>query len=293
MNYPEAISKRQDCKPSTKDADGKVICPSIPVGDGTFLALENISDVIRKAPNYSVRVCPEDDHHIGFLSINQGALNPLIMVVMQDWGPLGDYYFQYEKDGRFNGHTRFPYSSTYKTLQELLQKVFAEPELDIMEPDKKKRFFFTNLVLCLRCIEGKDHNWIKIRSCASGNFSSSWSNTCAKKHFNNLVEAVRPKMIIIMGDPSFKAIIKSFDPKKWDDIKNKSFSEIIDSEDDFFLSLDGTKVPLFPIWHTSNQGKANRTRHLKKEGSKDDWKRIQEHLSSLTGESSYLNLNVK
>jgi uracil-DNA glycosylase family 4 len=122
--------------------------------------------------------------------------------------------------------------------------------------EKDGGLFFTNVVHCLRTDDKMQ-----------GNICQRIANDCARKFTKELIDIIRPKVVIALGQVASVAIASCYNlvdsmPKEWKDVVAKG---------PFMLFDD---VRMFPVYHCGAAGRISREMELQKK----DWKKIKDYL---------------
>jgi len=184
-----------------------------------------------------------DSSEIGPWTLWQGNLNAKIMIVGQDWGDKA--YFK-----KWKGADQPSGNPTDSNLQQLLRQLLIE----IKNPGElqEHKIFMTNLILCL-----KDGG-------LQAPIQDEWLTNCCKKFFRNLVELIRPRVVLALGKRVSEAILDVYGIpycKTW------TLTQLMQSGP--FNLFDTTY--LFPVYHCGASG-VNRNRSF--EDQKADWKKV-------------------
>lgn len=130
-----------------------------------------------------------DCDEIGAWSTWQGNLDAPIMVVGQDWGD--EAWFVREA-----GYTTST-SVTNKTLIKLLDSIGFEIPLARDSTDRGA-LFFTNAILCLK------------QGGAQGRVQPQWFENCGSRFLRPLIELVRPRVVVGLGERAYAAIVSAY-----------------------------------------------------------------------------------
>ncbi len=185
-----------------------------------------------------------DSNHIGPWSRWQGNLDADLMVVGQDWGD--DRYFS--KNQGFDD----PGTPTNKTLVKLLASVgkrIASPS----EMGSKGKVFLTNGILCLK------------KGGLQARLRKEWFDQCGSRFLKPLIDIVKPKVLVALGEEAFRAILRSYD---WPDRPSEIHRDDVERRDG--IVLPGNML-LFAVYHCG-AGVLNRNRDF--EEQEEDWARI-------------------
>lgn len=139
---------------------------------------------------------------IGAWSLWQGSLEAKILVVGQDWGDIASF----ERDRGQNGF--------YKDVTNTnLVRLFKSIGIDVEEPGaniQNPLLFFTNAVLCLK------------ENGMSTKISQKCYNNCADKFLKEIIEMIRPRIIITLGQKAYECTARVYDvaPKPYRPLLN-------------------------------------------------------------------------
>lgn len=187
----------------------------------------------------------------------QNSLSAKILLVGMDWGTVKHFRENRGKD---------PRDPTNVNIPELFKIIGHEISVPDGETYGKKDpdLFFTNVVLCLR-----ESNKMQ------GNMCQIIANTCARKFTKRLIEMIRPKVVIALGETVSKAIVACYKddghsvklPGKWREaVEDEKYRR------GFKLNND---TVMFPVYHCGAQG-TKRNRPIPKQ--EEDWGKIGEYL---------------
>ncbi len=201
-----------------------------------------------------------DSFEIGPWTLWQGNLNAKIMIVGQDWG--GKTYF-----AKWKGADQPSGNPTNANLQKLLRQL----DIDIKGPREPQdhKIFMTNLILCL-----KDGG-------LQAPIQNEWLHNCGEEFFRNLVEIIRPRVVLALGKRVSEAILNLYGiPHR----KTLTLTQLMQSGP--FSLFDTTY--LFPVYHCGAGG-VNRNRSF--EDQNTDWKKvaswvIKNSAQAMTGDNS-------
>ena len=184
-----------------------------------------------------------DSSEIGPWSLWQGDLNAKIMIVGQDWGDKA-YFTKWKGADQPSGNP------TNSNLQKLLHQL----HIDIKGPreTQEHKIFLTNLILCL-----KDGG-------LQAPIQDEWLTNCCEEFFRNLVELIRPRVVLALGKRVSEAILNLYEiPHR----KTWTLNQLMQSGP--FNLFDTTY--LFPVYHCGASG-VNRNRSF--EDQNTDWKKV-------------------
>lgn len=183
-----------------------------------------------------------NSQHIGPWSLWQGNLNTQVMIVGQDWGDT-EYFAKWQ--GRDQPHG----NPTNENLRRLLKTIgisIGGPQ----EP-QEQLVFLTNLILCLK------------QGGLQAPVEDEWFTNCAKRFFVPLVDIIKPRAILALGQKTSEAILRAYGVPF---PRSACFSNMLDRSP---YPLAGTV--LFPLYHCGKQG-VNRNRSSAEQDS--DWQRV-------------------
>lgn len=188
-----------------------------------------------------------DSNQIGPWSLWQGNLNAKILVVGQDWGDI-KYFKKWSGKDQPHGNT------TNENLEKLLQSI----GIDIGKPHEgmSSEVFLTNIILCM-----KDGGLQK-------KIQDQWLTNCSKNFLSQLIDIIKPDIIISLGSDVTKSILDTFNVECK---KSLTLSQIMGSSP-FTLNSDSV---LFPVYHCGDRGvNCNR----KFEQQLNDWNKIGKYI---------------
>ncbi|MDD3368770.1 MAG: uracil-DNA glycosylase family protein [Lachnospiraceae bacterium] len=238
----------------------------------------------------------------------QGSLDAEIMVIGQDFGIFPQKqdkltekqkrnkryysYKQYIQGKAWRQDVDLSKTKNYwgATDANLISLFWEGLEIDITKPQEK--LFFTNMACCYR------QNMIS----GSSNFRQEWLSLCANKYMGELIEIIRPKLIIALGEnvwnafgciESARLICKDMISKN-EIVKVSGFQESI--QHTYQLNFEtGFQVRVFPVYHPGAYSTVNRPMYRadvttgneadkgkkKREGCQiEDWKKIKDYYES-------------
>lgn len=186
-----------------------------------------------------------DTAEIGHWSKWQNSLSARIVLVGQDWGGT-DYFFKYQgKD--------FDENPTNVNLM----KLFEVLGFDIgtaTSPIKHADLFFTNSILCIK------HGTMAAKT------MQQWYSNCGSLFLKPLVDIIKPKAIIALGEKAYESVHKLFLPEKTITPLKSAVGRQITLTD---------SLSLFPVYHCGTRGiNINRRFPLQQQ----DWTRIGQAL---------------
>lgn len=187
-----------------------------------------------------------DCGEIGAWSAWQGNLDAPLLVVGQDWGDVAWFV-------RESGQSTST-SVTNTTLIRLLHTVGFDIPL-ARDSTGRGSLFFTNAILCLK------------NGGAQGRVQREWFQNCGTRFLRPLVELVRPKVVVGLGERAYGAVLDSYGLEPGD------FRAAVDSPDPVELS---TGVVAFAVYHC---GARIQNTHRKLETQLRDWDRIARFLA--------------
>jgi DNA polymerase len=187
-----------------------------------------------------------DCDEIGAWSAWQGNLDAPILVVGQDWGDVGWFV-------RESGKSTST-SVTNKTLIELLHSVGFDIPL-ARNSSGRGALFFTNAILCLK------------PGGAQGRVQHEWFQNCGGRFLRPLIELVRPKVVVGLGERAYATVLSSYG------LKPGPFSGAVEAREPVQLSGD---IAAFAVYHC---GARIQNTHRKLESQLRDWKRIAAFLA--------------
>ena len=131
-----------------------------------------------------------DSNHIGPWSQWQGNLDAEIVVVGQDWGDTDYFIKNHGVDAKDN--------STNNMLRDLLFSIGIDISLP-HERQESSRVFLTNAILCLKTTGGMQ-----------GKVESDWFSNCGGEFLRPLIEIVKPKVVICLGERAWRSVVTAF-----------------------------------------------------------------------------------
>lgn len=213
--------------------------------------------------------CKDCTQEINLWSYWQGSLDAKIILVGQDWGcpydktslPTmtqiqkannGDIYdYLSENPSRTDHHLITLFSTA-------LNKKITLPCNDL---------FFTNFVLGYR-----PHG-------TSGNYQKEWAEHDSA-FFKELVEIIKPKVILCLGKATFRAVLTSLAPDQ--KLRIGGYNKYIESSRNpvIVATPSGTNIAVFALAHCGVMGTLNRNgkKNLGLDQQIADWKRISLYL---------------
>ncbi len=201
-----------------------------------------------------------DDHgldtdmpYVNLWNLWQGNLDADIMVIGQDFG-------QKEDDDSFVTAWR---SGTYKNPTDCGLRHLFKTALHIDIDHKDTPLFFTNAANCYR------------KQRTSGGMHGGWLPVCVNKFMARLIRIIRPKIIIVLGQAAFEAMLCVDEmPLRCLDSASSVGDALADiMQHQYELCAEEFKVRVFPVYHPAASSKRNRTI----EQQENDWMRIAEY----------------
>ncbi len=192
-----------------------------------------------------------DSNHIGPWTRWQGNLDADLMIVGQDWGD----------ENYFSNNEGFdsPQNPTNQTLVKLLESV-GKRIGPLSEMGSDGEVFLTNAILCLK----KGGMQARVRK--------EWFDERSSRFLIPLINLVKPKVLVALGQEAFKAILSS---QGWPDKPSKIHRHDVERREG--IVLPGNTL-LFPVYHCA---KRVQSRHRNLEEQLKDWKRIVQALKSV------------
>jgi DNA polymerase len=194
---------------------------------------------------------PQSMPYVNLWNLWHGNLNADIMVIGQDFGQREDVEdcLSQWKSGEYK-------SQTDKALCRLFQKAF---NIDVNQENEP--LFFTNMANCYR------------KQKTTGSLHSGWLPICANKYMARLIEIIRPRIIIVLGQAAFEAMfclenmpIQCIgDP---DVVAKETLSDMMRHQ--YQLVLDDLSIKVFPVYHPGPYSRSNRSEDMQLR----DWKSI-------------------
>jgi uracil-DNA glycosylase len=214
------------------------------------------------------RICPnvtnqssidggEYDKHdsIGAWSLWHGDLDAEVFLVGQDWGSVANYK---KTQGYPTSSLSIGMSKTNRNLISLISILgYTVCEFDGVTK-KNCKLFFTNGLLCLNS-EDKENTKIHQPS----------MNRCIACYLKELIDIIKPKVVISLAVPTYKAIKKLYGITAPDSLK-----ALLDSNLPCYIG----KIRYYPVIHCGGLGLANRSFDLQRR----DWGGIRDYLKGLS-----------
>jgi DNA polymerase len=194
-----------------------------------------------------------DSDEIGPWTLWQGNLDAEILIVGQDWGDKA-YFTKWKGADQPSGNP------TNENIIKLLQQFSIDINCPSETQDQK--IFLTNLILCL-----KDGG-------LQAPIQDEWLTNCAEKHFRQLLELIRPRVVLALGKKVSETILQLYGVpyrKAW------TLSQLMQKSP---FNLFGPTY-LFPVYHCGASG-VNRNRSLVNQIA--DWQRAAEWCGASGGE---------
>ena len=192
-----------------------------------------------------------DSNEIGPWTKWQGSLNADLMVVGQDWGDVA-YFISHQGSDQPTGNP------TNENLRELLSSIGFSAGTP-GNPTSNAKLFFTNLVLCLK--QGGLQAAVK----------QSWFENCGHQFFEPLLQLIKPKAVIALGNHPATAIPRLAGLAAEAKLP---LSKKVEASPFHLTSSDSA---LFPVFHCGAWG-VNRNRKL--ELQLQDWQKIKQWLTA-------------
>lgn len=197
-----------------------------------------------------------DSSEIGPWTLWQGNLNAKIMIVGQDWGDK-KYFTKWKGADQPSGNP------TNSNLQKLLHQI----GIDIKSPreQQEQAIFLTNLIICLK--EGG----------LQAPIEDEWLNNCCNMFFRDLVELIRPRIVLALGKRVAETILNLYEipyRKTW------TLNQLMQNGP--FNLFDSTF--LFPIYHCGASG-VNRNRSFEDQNA--DWKNVANWVLKNDGQHTF------
>ena len=193
-----------------------------------------------------------DTDQIGPWSDWQGNLDADILIVGQDWGDIATFQEFSGKNEPSPGVYKFKADANLVEFLELAGMDIGHP----LKPNKAAPLFLTNAVLCLK---PKMDTPVK----------SQWRRNCGPLFLRPLIEIIRPKLVIALGEDAYKTIKKAYNRPRY------SFSKAVKQGQQKPIDMDG--FSLVPVFHPSPKGMI---RHKPPE-HEQIWRRIGEYITAL------------
>jgi len=181
-----------------------------------------------------------DSCEIGPWSRWQGNLESPIMLVAQDWGHVGNFEKQKGVDNN---------SETNKMLKNLLEIAGVAVSLPL-DNNGAKSLFCTNAILCLK--KGGDQAPV----------DSNWYRNCGPRFLKPLIEVVKPRVVICMGQRAYETVMISYGQTPL------PFRHAVDRHAPAIL---GNCIAVFAVYHC---GRRILNTHRKLKQQQSDWKEI-------------------
>ena len=209
--------------------------------------------------------CLENDDHgldtdtpyVNLWNLWQGDLDADIMVIGQDFGQKedSDSFIDVWKNGTYT-------NATDVALRHLFSSAFG---IDIDHSEVP--LFFTNMANCYR------------KQKTTGGIHNGWLPICVHKYMARLINIVRPKVVIVLGQVAFEALfcmdgltVKCLNQDK---ASADKFSEKMQYS--FWIQLGDEETRVFPVYHPGANSKRNRTLAEQEQ----DWIRIAEYYDTV------------
>ncbi|MBI5568194.1 MAG: uracil-DNA glycosylase family protein [Chloroflexi bacterium] len=194
-----------------------------------------------------------DSDQIGPWSVWQSDLNADLLIVGQDWGSEKDFKkLQGKNEGDADKYT----SPTDENLAEFLKMIHIEVGHPLKEPKSRARVFFTNAVLCLKT------------ESTTAAIKDEWRQECGKRFLKRLIEIVRPKLVITLGEVAYRSIAELYGKPR------DNYSGAVQAEVPIDLDFG---VKWIPAYHPSPSGMRSHScaQHIQ------SWRKIGDQLTSM------------
>jgi uracil-DNA glycosylase len=188
-----------------------------------------------------------DSDDIGPWSRWLSDLDAKIVVVGQDWGDVKGYRDMKGLDSSTN--------PTNRRVRKFLELV-GLPVPDVNQGSSNSRVFLTNAALCLRKRAG-----------LQGPVTATWFKNCGPAFLKPLLELVRPKVVVTLGEQAYTAVLSSYHFPR---------------QRKFRWAVEGPPIPLqkgcwlVPVYHC---GTRIWNTHRKEPEQMRDWERVKQALS--------------
>jgi len=191
------------------------------------------------------------------------SLNADILILGQDFGALPEE--KELKDFTFNA--KYPtflkvvekQNKTDRSLKYLLLSAF---DIDISQKERTERIFFTNSILCYRS------------GPSSGGNYEGWYVNCNKSYISRLIEIIRPKIIITLGELALFGLgsCGTFSYENGEETL-KLFKDRVRYEEPIKFKLEDSDciVDVFPVYHCGYFAGINKRDQI------EDWKKIRKY----------------
>ncbi len=190
-----------------------------------------------------------DSNEIGPWSLWQGNLDAELLIVGQDWSDV-DYFRKWE--GRDEPQSN-PTDCNLRHLLDILGVKIENPR-----ENQTELIFMTNLILCLK------------QGGLQSRVEDEWIKNCAENYSKQLIDIVKPKVIIVLGKEPSKAILDAYQVR----YSKTSLAEMVSNS---LYRLTKSTV-LFPVYHCGAGG-TNRNRSMKEQ--ENDWRKIKEWIEKI------------
>ncbi len=186
-------------------------------------------------------------------SVWQSDLNADLLIVGQDWGDCQTFERLQGRNEESSEKYSFP---TNENLVEFLGMLGIEVGHPLKEPKPRAPVFFTNAVLCLK----------------TGNMTAAikneWWQECSKRFLKHLIEIIKPKLVITLGEAAYKSIVELYG------VSSKNYSDAVFTGIPMDLDFG---VKWMPAFHPSRSGMRSHScaQHIRV------WRNIGNHLERM------------
>jgi uracil-DNA glycosylase len=188
-----------------------------------------------------------DSEHIGPWSRWLGDLGAKVVVVGQDWGDVAGFRDEKGLDSSTN--------PTNRRVRNFLDLV-GLPVPDAQLGSSNSGVFLTNAALCLRKRAG-----------LQGPVTAKWFENCGPAFLKPLLELVRPKVVVTLGERAYTAVLSSYHIPR-----QRKFRSAVEGPP---IQLDDG-CRLVPVYHC---GTRIWNTHRKEPEQMRDWERVKQVLS--------------
>lgn len=197
--------------------------------------------------------------HVDGLAAWHSDLDANIMLVCQDFADTKTLIKDNGKIEPEEGKFRY---RTNKNLTYLFKDGLGIDLGHPCTPNKNAKLFFTNAIIGLKTEGGMQ-----------GKIKSEWASSSATNFLKPLIEIIKPKVIIALGQSPFQAIHSIYKGQITPDLpSNLPFKDYVGK---FFVTKDKTKI--FPVYHCGVRA-VNSFRKI--EEQLVDWQNIKKHMAS-------------
>jgi len=201
--YAELVARWHKCRPEVCDN-----CTPLLKNGKPFIRVVHPDDVTQKEGKEPLPLCS----HLGLTTVAQPSLEADILIIGQDWGAASNYRnaWSLDKAGIFEGFGK-PYSKNpyLRNLGKAIGALLNEPGTDYNFLLKKhKEIFLINSMLCLKQGIGEGGQDVDDIPIETGNYDKEWTRTCTKQFIPSILDIIRPKAVITMGDVVSRSLIE-------------------------------------------------------------------------------------